>query len=139
MQFELLAPVPAVTLARKLREIPLFRFVSVDELFRISVISQQVRYEANANVQKRGARAEYIQVLLEGTVEMHYGEQKTELVEPPALLGFQEVLEGTTIQNFPRLMRCLWMKRSAKETCFSKRECAASRKHWDVSSTMTTR
>ncbi len=99
MQFELLAPVPAVTLARKLREIPLFRFASVDELFRVSTIAQQVRYGQHSKVQERGAQAAYIQVLLEGAFEVTNAQQRTERVEPPAILGFREVVAGTTLQT----------------------------------------
>ena len=99
MQFEPLAPVPAVTLAERLRQIPLFRFVSVDELFRVSAISHQVRYQASSTVQVRGAPAEYIQVLLEGSFEIRDGPNPNERLNPPAMLGFQEVLEGGTIRN----------------------------------------
>ena len=99
MQFELLAPVPAVTLARKLREIPLFRFASVDELFRVSTIAQQVRYGEHSKVQERGAQAAYIQVLLEGAFEVTTEQQQAERVEPPAMLGFREVVAGTTLQT----------------------------------------
>ena len=99
MQFELLAPVPAVTLAQRLRQIPLFRFVSVDELFRISAISRQARYEASSTVQKKGAPVEYIQVLLEGSFEIQNGRHGAKRLDPPAMLGFQEFLEGTTIQD----------------------------------------
>ena len=99
MQFELLAPVPAVTLARKLREIPLFRFASVDELFRVATIAQQVRYDQHTKVQKRGAQAAYIQVLLEGAFEVTTEQQRAERVEPPAMLGFREVVAGTTLQT----------------------------------------
>jgi len=99
MQFEPLAPVPAVMLAQRLRQIPLFRFVSVDELFRIATISRQVRYEASSTVQKKGAQAEYIQVLLEGSFEIQNGRHGAKRLDPPAMLGFQEVLEGTTLKD----------------------------------------
>lgn len=98
MRFELLAPVPAVALARKLRLIPLFRFASVDELFRIATIARQVRYPARATVQERGAPAEFIQILLEGSFEAHEKDGARAL-EPPAMVGFQEVLEGTTTRE----------------------------------------
>jgi CRP-like cAMP-binding protein len=101
VRFELLAPVPAVTLSRKLRLIPLFRFASVDELFRIATIARQVRYPARAIVQERGAPAEHLQVLLEGSCELE-GQESDSLLEPPAILGFQEVLEGTTIRTAVR-------------------------------------
>lgn len=95
MQFELLPPVPAIQLVRRLKEIPLFRFASMDELFRISTISQQVRYAEKAVVQKQGAPAEYIQVLLQGNFRMSDGRS----LSPPAMLGFREVLQGTPLQE----------------------------------------
>jgi CRP-like cAMP-binding protein len=99
IHFELLPPVPAVSLVRRLREIPLFRFASVDELFRIATISRQVRYAAEARVQERGAPAEYIQVLVQGRFRLQGENGGTELVAPPALLGFQEVLKGVALQR----------------------------------------
>jgi len=100
MQFEPLPPVPAVTLARQLRKIPLFRFVSIDELFRIATISQQVRYDAGSKVQEQGTHPRYIQVLLEGAFELTDGSTgESQTLEPPAMLGFREVLEGTTTQR----------------------------------------
>lgn len=98
MRFELLPPVPAVALARQLRQIPLFGFASVDELFRISSIAQQVRYEAGATVQERGSPAEYIQVLVQGELRVSEGGEERPLT-PPALLGFQEVLEGSALRH----------------------------------------
>jgi CRP-like cAMP-binding protein len=98
VRFELLAPVPAVALARKLRLIPLFRFASVDELFRIATIARQVRYPAGTMVQEQGAPADYIQVLLEGHFEVADRDGERTL-DPPALVGFQEVLEGTSIRE----------------------------------------
>ena len=104
MQFELLPPVPAVSLIRTLLQIPLFRFVSVDELFRLSTISQQVRYLEGALVQRERSKPEYIQVLVEGRFELASGGDGG-LLEPPALLGFQEVLEGTATAAEVRAQR----------------------------------
>src|SRR3990172_673449 len=95
IQFELLPPVPAISLVRRLKEIPLFRFASVDELFRIATISRQVRYGAGARVQERGVPAEYIQVLVQGRFRVANGrEDGSEVLAPPAMLGFQDVLKG---------------------------------------------
>jgi CRP-like cAMP-binding protein len=100
IQFELLPPVPAISLVRRLREIPLFRFASIDELFRIATISRQVRYGAGARVQERGAAAEYIQVLVQGRFRLVNGrDDGDEVLAPPAMLGSQEVLKGTTLQS----------------------------------------
>ncbi len=51
MRFELLPPVPAVTVVRQLRPIPLFSCVSVDELFRFSAIAQQVGHTQGSTFQ----------------------------------------------------------------------------------------
>src|SRR3990172_6894174 len=96
IQFELLPPVPAISLVHRLREIPLFRFTSMDELFRIATISRQVRYAAESRVQEGGAPAEYMQVLVQGRFRL---ENDSELLAPPAMLGFQEVLKGTPLQS----------------------------------------
>lgn len=99
MRFELLPPVPAVTLARRLRAIPLFGFASVDELFRISSIARQVRYEPSAEVQSLGGPADYIQVLVEGNFRVSNGSGEDVVASPPKMLGFQEVLEGTSLRE----------------------------------------
>ena len=100
IHFELLPPVPAISLVRRLREIPLFRFASMDELFRIATISRQVRYGAGARVQERGAAAEYIQVLVQGRFRVVNGrDDGYEILAPPAMLGSQEVLKGTALQS----------------------------------------
>ena len=70
MRFELLPPVPAVVLADQLRRIPLFSFVDVDELFRISSIARQVRHEVGVTIQEEGTPVEYIQVLVEGKIRL---------------------------------------------------------------------
>jgi CRP-like cAMP-binding protein len=86
-------------MAQKLRKIPLFRFASVDELFRISGISQQARYAPNAKVQDKGAQAEHIQILLEGRFRSSDGVQGEKVLAPPAMLGIQEVLHGGSLRE----------------------------------------
>jgi CRP-like cAMP-binding protein len=99
MQFELLPPVPAVVVARELRKIPLFRFVSVDELFRFSTIARQVRHGEGTTFQQHGAPAEYIQVLIEGRAALSEGDHQEDAISPPALFGFREVLEGSAYRE----------------------------------------
>jgi CRP-like cAMP-binding protein len=100
IHFELLPPVPAVSLVRRLKEIPLFRFASVDELFRVATISRQVRYPEASRVQERGAPPGYIQVLVQGRLRVQNGgDGDSELLAPPAMIGFQEVLKGTPLQS----------------------------------------
>jgi len=102
MQFELLPPVPAVVLARKLRQIPLFEFASVDELFRFSAFARQIRHLQGAVFQEEGAPVEYIQILIEGKVAVSGAERDETELSPPSLLGFREVLEGTTLRETAR-------------------------------------
>jgi CRP-like cAMP-binding protein len=85
--------------SRHLRKIELFRYASVDELFRISQISRQVRYEKGASVQRVGEPTEYIQVLMQGqlSVPSEGNGGGSENLSPPAILGFREALEGTTL------------------------------------------
>src|SRR3989304_5233937 len=99
IQFELLPPVPAISLVHRLREIPLFRFTSMDELFRIATISRQVRYAADVRGQERGAPADNIQVLVQGRFRLDDGREDSEILVPPAMLSFQEVLKGTALQS----------------------------------------
>jgi CRP-like cAMP-binding protein len=99
MQFELLPPVPAVVVARELRQIPMFRSVSVDALFRFSTIARQARHKQGGSIQSEGARAEYFQVLVEGRALLSGPHRKEEEATPPTLLGFREVLEGTAYQE----------------------------------------
>jgi CRP-like cAMP-binding protein len=86
-------------LARELRRIPLFSFASTDELFRFSEISRQVRHAEGSVFQKKGAPAEYIQVLIEGRARVSNAGGETEESGPPRLFGFREVLEGATLSE----------------------------------------
>jgi CRP-like cAMP-binding protein len=99
VRFELLPPVPAVVLADQLRRIPLFSFVDVDELFRISSIARQVRHEVGATMQEEGTPVEYIQVLVDGRIRITGKERQEEELSPPVLLGFREVLEGAPLRE----------------------------------------
>ena len=102
MQFELLPPVPAVVLAHKLRQIPLFEFASVDELFRFSAFARQIRHLEGAIFQREGTPVEHIQILIEGKVIVTGQERDEAELSPPALLGFREVLEGTRLRETAR-------------------------------------
>lgn len=121
MQFELLPPVPAVVLARELRRIPLFSFASADELFRFSEISQQVRHAEGSVFQKKGAPAEYIQVLIEGRARISGAGKETEESGPPRLFGFREVLEGSPFPKRQRPLKPLsaspWGPRISEHSC----------------------
>ena len=92
-------PVPAVELADRLRAIPLFDFVSVDELFRVAGAGRQVRHEDGREIYHEGAQAEEVQFLLEGSVRESTQDDAPCDVEAPAALAFENVLEGSPLRH----------------------------------------
>ena len=63
-----LEPLPAAELAGRLRRLPLFASVSIDELFRIAGASRQVRHEPGSVLTQEGAVPASIHILLDGRV-----------------------------------------------------------------------
>jgi ATP:ADP antiporter, AAA family len=85
---------PAVELADRLRQLPLFDFTYVDELFRLATLGRQVRYEKDQTLYEAGAPVHAVQFLLDGGVTLgHPAGART--VAAPAALGFEELLEGS--------------------------------------------
>jgi AAA family ATP:ADP antiporter len=85
---------PAVELADRVRAIPLFEFVSVDELFRIASVGQEVRVAAGRELHRHGTAAADVEFLLEGTVHAPDAGTVREITAP-AVLGLEDVLQGT--------------------------------------------
>jgi hypothetical protein len=79
---------PAVELVDRVRAIPLFQFVSVDELFRIAEAGEEVRYPAGREL-FRTAGAGDVEFVIEGTAAIDGVE-----IPAPAVLGLHQVLEG---------------------------------------------
>ena len=63
-----LEPLPAVEIASRLRRLPLFASLWVDELFRIAGAGRQTRHDAGRVLLQEGALPEAVHVLLDGTV-----------------------------------------------------------------------
>jgi len=92
-------PLPVVELANRLRDILLFDFVSVDELFRIAGAGRQVRHETGRDLYAEGAQPSEVQFLLEGQVRLsadHGGHQER---TAPAALAFEQILEGSPLPH----------------------------------------
>ena len=98
-----LEPLPAVVLANRLRDLPMFALVSVDELLRIARTGRQARYDAGETLFRVGVVPDTVHVLLDGTLTAAGRRTGTSQITPPATLGFEEVLEGrplaTTIRT----------------------------------------
>ena len=96
-----LEPLPAVEVVARLREISIFKAVTIDELFRIVRAGRQVRHEAGRVLYHQGQPPTELQLLLDGRVELTTGSGATEnagIVEAPAPLGIEEVLEGAPVR-----------------------------------------
>lgn len=90
-----LEPLPAAVLAERLRGLPLFASVSVDELFRIAAASKQIRHEPGATLIAEAATPHTIHLLLDGAVTASGPQGVLDTLEAPAALGFAEALEGS--------------------------------------------
>jgi len=90
-----LEPLPAAGLAGRVRRLPLFASVSVDELFRIASASRQVRHETGSVLAQEGSVPSSIHILLDGRVTIsgrESGESST--MDAPAALAFYEAMAG---------------------------------------------
>ena len=97
-----LEPLPAAVLADRLRELALFRSVTVDELFRVASTARQVRHDPGATLMTEGTTADTVHLLLDGHVTASAGQSATETIDGPAALGFAEALEGASTRRTVR-------------------------------------
>ena len=113
---------PAVELADRLRTIPLFDFISVDELFRIARTGRQIRHEGGRELYHEEAQANDVQFLLEGSVHVSGADSAPCKLEAPAALAFEEMLEGSPLRHTIRAgdhAICLTLGRSEFLTMLS--------------------
>jgi AAA family ATP:ADP antiporter len=95
-------PLPAAELAGRLRILPLFASVSVDELFRIVSTARQVRHDPGSILLKEGTVPTSLHLLLDGTVFATTAEAERHVIEPPAAIGFNEALQGQPMRETMR-------------------------------------
>ncbi len=89
-----LEPLPAAELAGRLRRLPLFASVSVDELFRMASASRQVRHEPGSVLAQEGSVPSSIHILLDGRVTTAGRDSAASTVDAPAALAFVEAMAG---------------------------------------------
>jgi ATP:ADP antiporter, AAA family len=94
-----LEPLPAVELASRLRMVPLFAFVSIDEMFRIALLGRQVRYEEGRVLYEAGRPADSIQLLLDGRVAAARPDGEAKEITAPGVVGFESVIEGSPAEK----------------------------------------
>jgi ATP/ADP translocase/HEAT repeat protein/CRP-like cAMP-binding protein len=93
---------PIVELADRVRMVPLFASLSVDELFRIAQAGEEVRHPAGRDLCNAGATAADVLFLLEGGARAVDGVSAGSEIVSPAVIGFEDVLQGTTLRSTVR-------------------------------------
>jgi len=93
------ATLPIVELASRLRAIPLFGFVSIDEVFRVAGTARAVRFEPGAVFCREGDPAGEVLFLLDGTVQVSTAAGASGRVLAPAALNFVDMLEGRALRQ----------------------------------------
>jgi ATP:ADP antiporter, AAA family len=89
-----LEPLPAAELAGRLRELPLFASVGVDELFRIASAARQTRHEPGVVLLAEGTIPDTLHLLLDGRVTAARRDGGVRTIDGCAALGMDEALRG---------------------------------------------
>ena len=97
-----LEPLPASEIAGRIRALPLFASVSVDELFRIANASKQVRHDAGAVLLQEGTVPDTVHVLLDGRVTATRQGAEPRAIDTAAAFGFVEALQGAPVRRTVR-------------------------------------
>ena len=92
-------PLPAAELAGRLRSLPLFASVSVDELYRIAGAARQVRHDTGVTLLQEGTVPDTIHVLIDGSVTATSRNGELERLDAPAAPGFTEALQGLPMRQ----------------------------------------
>jgi ATP/ADP translocase/HEAT repeat protein/CRP-like cAMP-binding protein len=95
---------PVVEIVDHIRLTPLFSSLSIDELFRIAENGEEVRYPAADIAYRTGEPAEDVFFLIDGTLELIDDSRATRAVAAPAVVNFEEVLQGTQLRSTVRSM-----------------------------------
>ncbi|HKH71185.1 MAG TPA: HEAT repeat domain-containing protein [Vicinamibacterales bacterium] len=90
---------PIVELANRVRVISLFAALSVDELFRIAEAGEEIRHPAGRELCHAATPAGDVLFLLEGGARTIDGPAPETEVVPPAVIGFEDVLQGTVLRS----------------------------------------
>jgi AAA family ATP:ADP antiporter len=91
-----LEPLPAIELANRLRRLPLFTFVPVNDLVRLGAAGRQARYEPGRPVAPGDPSSRTLVFLLDGAVKFDGDGDRR--VEAPAAFGVSEALQGHPVR-----------------------------------------
>ncbi len=94
------ATLPAIELVDRIRAIPLFSTVTIDELFRIVESGDEVRHAAGHDLRRPGTVVDDVHFLIEGQVQVDGGEETpVRMMTAPNVFGVEEVLEGARFKG----------------------------------------
>ena len=111
-----LEPLPASALVGRLRGLPMFASVGIDELFRIVGAGHQVRHETATTLLNEGAVPDNLYLLLDGRVVATSRRTNPLEITPPATLGFEELLNGNLLsRTIKTLEPCVSLRLSSDE------------------------
>jgi CRP-like cAMP-binding protein len=91
-----------VRLAHRLRTLPLFTFLSVDELLAIADEGEEVHYLAGRELFAAGEPARRVEFVIEGVVRDTDPRGDAREVTAPAVFGLEEVLQAAALAHFVR-------------------------------------
>lgn len=111
-----LEPLPAAALVGRLRGLPMFASVGIDELFRIVGTGHQVRHETATILLHQGAVPDNLYLLLDGRVVATSRRTNPLEIMPPATLGFEELLNGNLLSHTIKTLEpCVSLRLSSDE------------------------
>ena len=86
---------PVVEVVDRIRDVALFDFISVDELFRIAEGGDELRHHPGRELFRAEGIPDGVYILVEGTVAEHDADGGVAEHRAPAVLGFGDVVRGT--------------------------------------------
>ncbi len=89
-----LEPLPAIVLVDRVRHLPMFASVDIEELSRLAARGRQVRHAHRSVLLEEGVVPEAFYLLLDGRVSMSTRSTDKRHMEGPALIGFEAALQG---------------------------------------------
>jgi AAA family ATP:ADP antiporter len=89
---------PVVALVDRIRTTPVFVALSIDELFRVAEVGQEIRHQAGREISRSGQPADEVFFLLEGALELRTDSGRDKELTAPAVANVEEVLQGIPLK-----------------------------------------
>jgi HEAT repeat protein/CRP-like cAMP-binding protein len=90
---------PVVALVDRIRVTPVFAELSIDELFRVAEVGQEIRHQAGREISRTGQPAGEVFFLLEGALEATSESGPGRELTAPAAVNVEEVLQGVPLRT----------------------------------------